>query len=309
MEKCLSCGKEFKTLKGLHTHVKVHGGMESYYQTHYPRFDLYDNTVIKFKDKDQYMNAYFNSNSNRQKFYEDARNSEKAKELVINEIKNNAKFKDYSFLPSENYLLLSGLPNIGHIQRLYGSCLNMCERSKFFEPLFTKRLPKEFWGEEEFKGLDILVDTREQKPFNIENVIYSKLDFGDYTSTSHYNKVFVERKSIPDFVSSMGGGAERFEKELKRAEEFDSYIVMVVEGTVEEARQYCYKSPKHRRPNIDYSLHNLRGFLIQFARNFQVLFCDNRFEAQDMTKRILYFGEYIKNCDLQYGLDQRKARV
>ena len=102
---------------------------------------------------------------------------------------------------------------------------------------------------------------------------------------------------------------ERFEKELKRAEEFDSYIVMVVEGTVEEARQYCYKSPKHRRPNIDYSLHNLRGFLIQFARNFQVLFCDNRFEAQDMTKRILYFGEYIKNCDLQYGLDQRKARV
>jgi hypothetical protein len=300
--KCLNCKKEFKSLRGLHIHLKSHGGMQSYYQTYYPRFDLYDNSIINFQSKSQYFSAYFNSDNNRKKFYSEVNLSNKAKESVVNEIKTNADFKEYSFLPSENYLILSKLPTIENIKRLHGSCAEMCKKAKL-EPLFTQNLPKEFWERQDFNDLVVLVDTREQKPFDIKGSIESKLDFGDYTSTSHYSKVFVERKSIPDFISSLGSGADRFEKELKRAEEFDSYVVMVVEGSLEDINKFIYTTPKHRRPNLDYSLHNLRKLLIDYAKSFQVLFCNGRAEAEDLTKRILYFGEHVKNCDLQYFLN------
>lgn len=303
MEKCLICKKDFKSIRALHCHLKAHSGTQAYYQQFFPRFDLYDGSIIEYKNLNQYLSSFFNSEENRQKYYTENFYNNKVKELILNEIKNNANHKGYSFLPSHNYLILSKLPSISYIKRLYNSCEEFCKKTKTLDQLFVKNLPKDFWSKTDFSDLEIMIDTREQTPFDFKNSIKNKLDFGDYTTSTHYAKVFVERKAIGDFVSSMGSGSNRFEKELNRCKEFNSYIVMVVEGELSDIEYYVENFPKSNKPNLSFSLHNLRRFLIEYADIFQVVFCKDKESAKDMTQRILFFGEKIKNCDLQYFLD------
>ena len=62
---CKICDQEFETDKSLHLHLKKHKiRIVEYYQTHYPRHDLYDGNIIKFKNKDQYFSTDFNSKTN-----------------------------------------------------------------------------------------------------------------------------------------------------------------------------------------------------------------------------------------------------
>ena len=47
---CKACGKEFQTERQLHAHIKVHNlRVVEYYQKFYPRHDLYDGKIIKYK--------------------------------------------------------------------------------------------------------------------------------------------------------------------------------------------------------------------------------------------------------------------
>ena len=62
---CRCCGKEFETEKQLHGHLRAHSlRMVGYYQKFYPRYDLYDGKIIKFKNKKQYFDSDFNSRRN-----------------------------------------------------------------------------------------------------------------------------------------------------------------------------------------------------------------------------------------------------
>ena len=50
--KCKVCGQEFETERKLHSHLKKHDlRVASYYQKYYPRYDLHDGKIIKFKSK------------------------------------------------------------------------------------------------------------------------------------------------------------------------------------------------------------------------------------------------------------------
>lgn len=85
---------------------------------------------------------------------------------------------------------------------------------------------------------DILIDTREQKPYDFEaDSLRLKLDTGDYSIMGLTDKVTVERKSLSDFLGCLfphkknkNGGWVRFEKELIRMQEFD-YKCIVIETT------------------------------------------------------------------------------
>ena len=53
---CKICEKKFDNDRSFHAHLKAHDiRMVEYYQTHYPRYDLYDKKIIKFKTKKQYF--------------------------------------------------------------------------------------------------------------------------------------------------------------------------------------------------------------------------------------------------------------
>jgi len=62
MVKCIICEKEFENDRKLHAHIKAHDlRVIEYYQTHFPRYDKYDNSIIKYKNKNQYLSSDFNS--------------------------------------------------------------------------------------------------------------------------------------------------------------------------------------------------------------------------------------------------------
>ena len=84
--------------------------------------------------------------------------------------------------------------------------------------------------------MTILVDSREQRPFNFEHERYDvqiqpgTLSVGDYSLAGLQDKVAVERKSLPDLVQCLGRERERFERELLRGAALDAFAV-VVEGS------------------------------------------------------------------------------
>ena len=81
--------------------------------------------------------------------------------------------------------------------------------------------------------MTILVDTREQRPFNFEHDLYDvqiqpgTLSAGDYSLAGLQDKVAVERKSLPDLVGCLGRERERFERELQRGAALDAFAVVV----------------------------------------------------------------------------------
>ena len=49
MVRCAVCQKEFESDKQLHAHIKAHKlRVAEYYQTHFARYDKYDNSIIAF---------------------------------------------------------------------------------------------------------------------------------------------------------------------------------------------------------------------------------------------------------------------
>lgn len=80
-------------------------------------------------------------------------------------------------------------------------------------------------------GLSLVIDSREQKPYQFEGMPTKvrKLNVGDYTIDGFSDKFAVERKSIDDFATSLGTDRERFEREVIRAQNLDSFVVMIEE--------------------------------------------------------------------------------
>ncbi len=95
--------------------------------------------------------------------------------------------------------------------------------------------------------LTVICDTREQRPLELGNeveVVRSALYTGDYSLQRLEDRVVIERKSLPDFVSCCGPERERFCHELRRMAGYDCKAVLV-EGTVEDIMQHRYRAQTH----------------------------------------------------------------
>lgn len=94
--------------------------------------------------------------------------------------------------------------------------------------------------------LGIVVDTREQAPLDFSRwpdvtVETATLRAGDYSLKGLERQFGVERKSIPDLVSSITTGRERLERELDVLKGF-AVAAIVVEGTMEDVAHHRYRS-------------------------------------------------------------------
>lgn len=98
----------------------------------------------------------------------------------------------------------------------------------------------------------VIIDTREQAPYQfrtfkadakyktqsgIARPLYiptetATLRTGDYSIKGHESEIAVERKSLTDLFGTLGGGRERFERELQRLSKFQVAHV-VIEATWE----------------------------------------------------------------------------
>jgi ERCC4-type nuclease len=153
--------------------------------------------------------------------------------------------------------------------------------------------------------MKILIDTREQKPLRfkhkqISEVITKKLDIGDYGcqfEDGHVVPIFFERKSISDLYGTLGKGYSRFKKEVNRALDSKSQLIIIVEGSLTDVSRgtcHCKRKPQSLIDQV---------FTLFVKHGLMPVFCTNRAE---MSAFITNF--YIA-CGKQYLCQKNLKKV
>lgn len=299
---CLECKKFCKNEGVLHRHLKAHKmSQEDYYCKHFPRYDKLDNSRIHFKNKDWYFSNDFNTPTNLHDWLERVSKVDAQKYIRELLLKRKEK-KGMLYTPCQVELKSLTLPPISHMDRLFGSYYSECNSLGFINK-FTKT---EFSGIWKSFGPEhkIICDSREQLPLAFEEIktIHQKLDFGDYklNDDEFAQKICIERKSINDFYGTMASGEERFEQEIKRAQNAGFYLIVLVEEPMEK----LYENP-YRINKPEYALHQMRT-LIQKYPMIQFVFVYDRREASEIILKIFQSDGQVKNLDIQNMYDSLK---
>ena len=136
------------------------------------------------------------------------------------------------------------------------------------------------------KPLIIIVDTREQKPYDFTGyadteVIRAGLPAGDYSIPGAEHLAAVERKSLDDLVSCLlQKQRNRFERELARLRPYHVAAV-VVEGSWEDIARQRYRSNMHPQA----ALQSILALQVRYSIPF--MFCGSREGAQYVTHGLL----------------------
>jgi hypothetical protein len=307
--KCKACEKEFESEGSLHKHLKVHKlRMAAYYQEYYPRHDKYDGKIIKFKSKRYYFETDFNSRRNL-KLWLTKQPEDIAKAYCKDKLLERIELKNIEYTPTEVELRSLMSPPITYLHKLFGNYYNFCEKELGLKNKY-KIFPKHIYSEEPLgKGEKIFVDTREQKPLRFDLPIEVKtLNFGDYAFSNEENScnTYIERKSIGDFVGTLSGGYERFEKEIIRSVENKAYLIILVEDGLDNCKSFNYLPhvSKKIRATPEFVFHNVRS-LIQKYPTIQFLFVNGRKEATRVVQRIFTCKCFHQKIDLQLAYDAK----
>tara|TARA_Y100001937_G_scaffold128732_1_gene207380 strand:- start:968 stop:1903 length:936 start_codon:yes stop_codon:yes gene_type:complete len=302
--KCKVCGAEFDSQRALHAHIKSHGlYLADYYCKYYPRYNLLTGEQLPFKNKEDYFVKSF-SNRKELDVWAKTAKREEVSSYILKQLKNRIESKQLSRGPSYLELELYNLPSIDLYKSFFGSYSKACAEAGV-KPLFYKNITEDFFTDDaSLSDVEIVVDTREQKPLDFVNPKVMKLDFGDYTTTGeNYTKTFVDRKSESDFKSTMSTGFKRFTKELERARDFNSYMYIVTESSIEKIkRNNNYSSHKSK---LDYIWHNMRVLSHEFADTCQFVFSGDRNASKKIILKLLVNGDNLWNTDIQYFIDKQ----
>lgn len=138
----------------------------------------------------------------------------------------------------------------------------------------------------------ILVDTREQTPWEFENVYFhgekrtfptrrATLKSGDYTLEGLESFAAIERKSLTDFLSSITRGRYRFKREMERLADFRSKAIIVEQPLDDAFNAREFGS----LVNPD----SIAGTIASWGARYgiQFLFCRNRASAQFVALHFL----------------------
>jgi hypothetical protein len=309
METCKECGNEYKTRRSLHTHLKKHKLLlEDYYHKHYPRRDLGSGELIGFNSFEQYFSADFNSKRNMKKWVEKTP-PEVAEEYFTNFIKERIHVKGMFYIPTQVEMRSIMSPAVNSLNRIFqGKYYEVCSGLglQMRGPLCS--YPKSFPIVDKSQ-YPICMDTREQTPFKFKDTELElrTLKYGDYTLNEPdlSRRVYIERKSLNDFISSFGKELPRVEAELQRAKDDNAIVVVHVEAPIEDALDFRkFVAPANRKrmkANPKFIFFNVRS-VIQRYQNVQFLFTDKE-SAPEIAKRLMYIGEDILKYDLQLCYD------
>lgn len=78
--------------------------------------------------------------------------------------------------------------------------------------------------------MNILIDTREQTPYDLVGSKKATLDTGDYTVLGYKDQIAIERKSYSDLYHCLTSAKNRFERQLERLGEMD-YAYLLIDTT------------------------------------------------------------------------------
>lgn len=310
---CLECSKSFDTEAGLHIHAaSQHGSLQAYYHKHFPRYCKLTGELLYFKDKASYMLADFASRSNQIQWLRTADRTA-VKQYVMQYWEARKLRKSLIYAPSQIEMRSLDMPGKKTLNDLFG------DYNAVFDALGLKRR-----FEQDFFVLPladiskqmIIVDTREQQPLEFAHRTRSTtLRFGDYRLSN--NKVsdscYIERKSVMDFHGSVCKGFERFEREVGRALSAGAYLIVLVEGTLNDVRSFSssgfFNKPlsearqKRSITSASSVFSKMRELLQLYPENLQFLFVNDRQTAAQVIERLFASSGEFKKVDLQYAYD------
>ena len=143
--------------------------------------------------------------------------------------------------------------------------------------------------------MQIIVDTREQSPYTFAAITpppettRATLRTGDYSLDGLQDKIAVERKSLSDFLGSVGSGRARFVRELERGALMDYFAVVIEAQWPEIIAEIKRNHPKMSSKSVFASV-------VAWSQRYRVHFfpCPSRAFAEVTTLRILqrYWIDY-----------------
>lgn len=307
---CLICKETFPEMKNLHFHIarKHKRKIADYYREFAPKFDLLTKKPLEFKNYDFYFGSYFNERDNMVKFFKEGIRADQnpfdtAREII--QIRHETK--PFNYAPSTVETRTSILPSPILVEKL-GIDYNQLYQSLQIKPRFI--YPNQMMVSPAPADFNILIDTREQLPLKFDcQTIVTKLDHGDYTTRSNYNGLFIERKSLVDLCGTLSQGYQRFQKELDRAAEMSTYLVITVEAPLSElAKVGTTPETKFISASSEFLAHRVREICQRYP-NVQFLFVNNRSELPMIIKQLFLLTNDIKTMDLQYTYDSKRFLV
>lgn len=131
--------------------------------------------------------------------------------------------------------------------------------------------------------LVVVIDTREQAPFRFPGtkVKFAALPAGDYSIDGFTDKLAIERKTLGDFLSSIGRGRERFKRELEKMGK------LPVSAIVVEADFSHVSGGQHPISKMPPEAATATMVAIWLDYHVPVFCCANRVEAEKFVLRTL----------------------
>ena len=126
----------------------------------------------------------------------------------------------------------------------------------------------------------VVVDSREQFPYEFPRAIVKALPAGDYAVLGLEERAAVERKTQTDAYSSLGGGRARFEREVERLSKYD-FAAIVVECSLPEFLNPPPFSRLHPRSAIG----TLLAWNVKYG--VSVIFAGDRAHGEAVTWKLL----------------------
>lgn len=303
---CKICGA--KSVEPFHFWREHHSKEADYCLTHERRVSKLTGEPIKFKNREFYFNSDFND-KNEFKAWIKA-NPEEGKTYSIDFLENRFKSGKSIYAPSQVELRSLCCPNILWYQKFFNynlQCSSIGMNVRFKYNLKDEELEPPFL----FKGT-VVIDTREQRALSLSKLgiteVSRKLDYGDYRAEDSVNNhIFIERKSLSDFVSTLSGRYDRFCREIERAQSNNHYLIILVEESISNA-MYFNKLPhvsKNIKASPEFVFHKVRE-LMQTYPNIQFVFVDGRVKAAEFLQKIYSLSIDPSSLDLQYLLDAKR---
>ena len=316
MVKCAICKEEYESDKELHRHLRSHKMLlVDYYHKYFPRKDLYTGNLLKFKNKESYFENDFDNKTHLKKWLNDQEENV-AKSYCVRLLSKRVRRLGLKYVPTEVELKSSMIPPTLYLERILEGYYSFCREQLSLTQKF-KALPKGLGmphdlSENSFNvsNFTIYVDTREQRPLKFNFPIEVKtLSFGDYACSDNRisANIYIERKSLTDFIGTMSGGLERFKKELERSKEEKCKLIVLVEESLSNALSFKYLPyiSKKIRATPEFIFHNVRS-LCQDYDNIQFLFVKGRKEATRVIEKLFTYGSKYAQYDLQLAYDNKE---
>lgn len=263
-------------------------------EQHFPRKDLYDNTPIKWKSDESYLLSDFNTKVNLRKYLESI-TKEDGMIYLADFLKRRKKLKNIDIAPSEFEAKSLTFPAISYIEKYYGEgafrkICSYAEVHSRYNYIATTTFNRDI------SASTFLCDTREQKPLKLPNMKIQKLDFGDYTVKDDY--IFIERKSLSDFIGTMSSGYERFNKEIELAIFNQAYLVVLIEEKYSSLQSFEYLPHIYSKCDWTFISHRFRELMSRYPHSLQFLAVDGRKEAERVIPKI--YGLNVDKLDRFY---------